>query len=211
MKSFDKFHQKARKRRLRWQPIFVFLFGIAFSMLSRIAIKGKENLPDGSYILAPNHISLLDALIIGIAIRRKVSFMGKSELFETKWGKWMSRLGGFPVQRGIWDKEAFETAERVIAKGNVMVMFLEGGINNDPKTMKPAKPGIGFLAQKTGAPVVPCWLSGNRKLYNPLSWPKISITFGTPLVFEEKSLQKEESTRIAWEIRESILALKERA
>ena len=63
-----------------------------------------------------------------MAIRRRVRFMAKSELFGGRWGGLLNRLGGFPVQRGVWDTEAFETAATVLRRGRVMSIFPEGGV-----------------------------------------------------------------------------------
>lgn len=89
------------------------------SVIARVRISRRENIPDGGYIAAANHRSNLDALFVAMAIRRRIRFMGKSELFGARWGGLMNRLGAFPVQRGVWDEDAFETAATVLRRGRV--------------------------------------------------------------------------------------------
>jgi 1-acyl-sn-glycerol-3-phosphate acyltransferase len=96
-------------------------------LLSRVRITGREHIPDGGFILAPNHPSQLDAFFAAVALGRRVRFMAKSDLFTRRWGRWLARVGAFPVRRGVWDEEAFETAETLLDRGKVLAMFFEGG------------------------------------------------------------------------------------
>ena len=106
--------------------------------------------------------------------------MGMAELWGRRWGGLLSRLGAFPVRRGTWDRDAFDTAASVLERGRVLVMFPEGGVS-PPSGYKPARPGIGYVAHRAGVPVVPVHLDGPRKLYRPWTWPKITVTVGVPI------------------------------
>lgn len=178
---FARFHRRSRKRNPRLQALLAVVLVPLLGVLARVKVTGREHLPDGAYIAAANHQSQLDPLFVALVLRRRVHFMGKSELFAGVRGALFNRLGGFPVRRGSWDVDAFETAEAVLARGKVMAIFPEGGISavgyRDPK------PGAGYLAQRTGAPVVPIHLQGTRRLYKPWTWPKVRVTIGEPLVF----------------------------
>lgn len=192
----------------------MLLVSVLLGILSRIKVTGRHRLPDGPFILAPNHPSVADPLFVAVVLRRKASFMAKSEFFEGNLGRWFSRVGGFPVQRGSWDTEAFETAETVLRdRQRVMIMFLEGGVTGDAMLpdgpgMRDAKSGIGYLAQRTGLPVVPCWLEGSRKLYKPWTWPKVHVVFGEAIVFPEQDTSRESNEATADIIRDYVLALR---
>jgi 1-acyl-sn-glycerol-3-phosphate acyltransferase len=196
---FKRFHRRSRKRNPRLQALFAVLLVPLLGVLARIRVSGREYLPAGAYIASANHPSQLDPFFVALALRRRVHFMGKSDLFAGAPGWLYSRLGAFPVRRGIWDTEAFDTAETVLARGKVMAVFPEGGLSDpaDPVNgYRDARPGAGYLAQRTGAPVVPIHLHGTRKLYKPWTWPKVRITIGEPTAFERNDTPSRESNQV---------------
>lgn len=147
---------------------------------------GSENVPNGPVILAPNHASFMDHFFTGAFIRRRVQFMGKSQLFKGI-GAWIFSHGGvFPVRRGHHDEEAFITAFRILARGGAVVMYCEGGRSRTGKLADEARPGIGRLALESGAPVVPVAVLGSYQVRNwkRLQFPRVTIQFGQPFRFE---------------------------
>jgi len=132
--------------------------------------------------------------------------MGKSELFNGRWGWLMNLLGAFPVRRGIWDHDAFETAAEVIRRGRVMAMFPEGGVHTQ---RVPARGGIGHIAHVAGATVVPVHLAGTRDIYTPWRrWPKVTMTIGRPiLIDQDPSPTRERSQATAQRILDAIYEL----
>jgi 1-acyl-sn-glycerol-3-phosphate acyltransferase len=147
-----RYHRRTRRRAPWLQTLVVALVLPVLTLVARVRIVGREHIPDGGYIAASNHPSTLDALFVAIALRRRIRFMGKSELFGGRWGGLLNRLGAFPVQRGVWDADAFETAATVLRRGRVMSIFPEGGIHTD---RAPAKSGVGHIAHLAGARVLP--------------------------------------------------------
>ena len=148
---------------------------------------GTENVPNGPVILAPNHASFMDHFFTGAFIRRRVQFMGKSQLFKGV-GQWIFSHGGvFPVRRGAHDEEAFITAFKVLDRGGAVVMYCEGGRSRTGKVAEQARPGIGRLALESGAPVVPIAILGSYQVRNwkRLQFPKVTIQFGKPFRFEQ--------------------------
>ena len=185
---FDRFHERARRR----GPSFVYdlvrlLSSLYAWTLLRARSAGSERVPDtGAAILAPNHFSYMDHFLVGIFIRRKVSFMGKSQLFKAP-VQWVYTLGGvFPVRRGARDEEAFITAETILARGGVVVMYPEGGRSRTGRLAERARHGIGRLALESGAPVVPIAILGSAKIRNwkRLRFPRIRVQYGEPLRFQ---------------------------
>ena len=111
------------------------------------ARNGAERVPaHGPLILAPNHFSFMDHFFVGAFIRRRVSFMAKSQLFKPPM-QWIYTHGGvFPVRRGFDDEEAFMTANAILARGGTIVMYVEGtrsrtGQLADPPTAGHRPPG----------------------------------------------------------------------
>jgi 1-acyl-sn-glycerol-3-phosphate acyltransferase len=185
---FDHFHALVRSREPEARVyevtrVLTVLWGLtAF----RARGYGSQNVPNGPVILAPNHASFMDHFFTGMFIRRRVQFMGKSQLFKGV-GAWIFSHGGvFPVRRGHQDEEAFKTAFGVLERGGAVVMYCEGGRSRTGKLADQARPGIGRLALESGAPVVPVAILGSYQVRNwkRLRFPKVTIQLGTPLRFE---------------------------
>jgi 1-acyl-sn-glycerol-3-phosphate acyltransferase len=147
---------------------------------------GTENVPNGPVILAPNHASFMDHFFTGAFVRRRVQFMGKSQLFKGI-GAWIFSHGGvFPVRRGYQDGETFITAFRILDRGGAVVMYCEGGRSRTGAIGEQARPGIGRLALEAGVPVVPVAILGSYQVRNwkRLQFPRVTILFGPPFRFE---------------------------
>jgi 1-acyl-sn-glycerol-3-phosphate acyltransferase len=146
----------------------------------------SQNVPNGPVILAPNHASFMDHFFTGMFIRRRVQFMGKSQLFKGV-GAWIFSHGGvFPVRRGYHDEDSFVTAAKILDRGGSIVMYCEGGRSRSGKLADVARPGIGRIALESGAPVVPVAILGSYQVRNwkRLQFPKVTIAFGQPFKFE---------------------------
>jgi len=156
-------------------------------MLDAITEIDSQNVPaEGPAIVAPNHFSFFDHFFIAVYLRRRVQFMAKSQLFKPPAQFIFSHGGVFPVMRGRRDEEAFKTAHAVLARGNVVVMYTEGGRSRDPSRLGEPKPGIGRLALESGAPIVPSAIAGSAKVRNwkKLQFPKVTVQYGEPIRFE---------------------------
>ncbi|MDP1849183.1 MAG: lysophospholipid acyltransferase family protein, partial [Solirubrobacteraceae bacterium] len=195
------------RRRAPWlQTLALVVLLPLLSLISRVRVSGREHIPDGGYIAAANHPSNLDALFVALALRRRIRFMAKSELFGGRWGALLNRLGAFPVRRGVWDTEAFETAATVLQRGRVIAIFPEGGVHAD---RVPAKSGVGHIAHLAGATVLPVYLDGTRALYKPWRWPKVRVVIGAPLqVDADRAPSRERSQATAQRVLDTIHALR---
>ena len=123
----------------------------------RLQINGRENEPDqGGYILASNHCSAIDPMIVCQGVRKTyIHFMAKAELFDIPVLKHVIRwLKAFPVSRGSGDMSAIETAKQVIRDKEVLGLFPEGTRSKDGQLLR-FKSGLALIAQQTGAPVLP--------------------------------------------------------
>ncbi|HEX7299682.1 MAG TPA: lysophospholipid acyltransferase family protein [Solirubrobacteraceae bacterium] len=185
---FDRFHERARTRK----PDLVYeIVRIATSLLSwlvfRLRTIGADNVPpSGPVILAPNHFSFMDHFFLGSAIRRKVRFMAKSQLFKPPMQFVYDHGGVFPVRRGHRDEEAFITAGRILADGGCVAMYCEGGRSRTGRIGERARPGIGRLALESGATIVPVAVHGSSKVRNwrRLQFPKVTVRYGEPFRYE---------------------------
>ena len=155
-------------------------------------IYGREHIPaQGGFIIASNHVSNLDPVVLGISAVRRINFMAKIELFQKQpLGFILKELGAFPVKRGEADLWALKEAIKRLKKGMPVLIFLEGTrrIGDAPPQ---AQPGIGFLAVKSGVPVIPVFISGTQKVMPPgsRSWTRnpVSVRYGPPVVFDPKA------------------------
>ena len=202
---FDRFHESARRRGPNWVYEIVRVCSSLYAWtLLRARASGAEHVPEtGAAILAPNHFSYMDHFLVGIFIRRKLRFMAKSQLFSPL-VQWVYQQGGvFPVRRGARDEEAFVTAETILARGGVVVMYPEGGRSRTGAMAESAKHGIGRLALQSGAPVVPIAIFGSSRIRNwkRLRFPRVRVAFGAPVRFaQEPDATRERHQEVADEI-----------
>jgi 1-acyl-sn-glycerol-3-phosphate acyltransferase len=209
--AFDRYHAIVRDHEPEAKVYeIVRIATVVWALLAyRARGFGAERVPNGPVILAPNHASFMDHFFTGAFIRRRVQFMGKSQLFKGI-GAWVFSHGGvFPVRRGQQDEEAFITAFRILARGGAVVMYCEGGRSRTGQLAAEARPGIGRLALESGVPVVPVAILGSYQVRNwkRLQFPKVTVQFGKPFRFEvvgsaTREQQQEAATYILERIRE---------
>ena len=139
---------------------------------------GKNNIPkNGNVILAGNHTSVLDALIMVSTPKRIVHMMAKKELFESKFTNFFFRsMGCIPVDRKIHDSSAKSEAVEVLKNNEVLGIFPEGTVNKTNDIILPFKYGAVSFAKKTGAYIVPFAITGKYKIFRR----SIKITYGKP-------------------------------
>ncbi|HEU4920570.1 MAG TPA: lysophospholipid acyltransferase family protein [Candidatus Limnocylindrales bacterium] len=141
--------------------------------VTRVRIEGAiAEIPRaGPVILASNHVSNADPVIVGAwltpALGRRIHWLGKREMFDWPIVGWMARNGGVvPVDRAAADAEAFRMARRVLDDGHVLMVFPEGTRSADGTLQKP-KDGLAMLALRTGATIVPIGVSDSDRV-----WPR---------------------------------------
>jgi 1-acyl-sn-glycerol-3-phosphate acyltransferase len=150
------------------------LGGRVFSKaVTRLDIDGAiDEIPrEGPLILAANHASNLDAVVLGSwlipRLGRRIHWLGKKELFDWPVIGWAAANGGVhPVDRDAADVEAFRLARRILDEGHVLFVFPEGTRSPDG-ALQEARDGVAVLAMRTGAPIVPLGISGSNRV-----WPR---------------------------------------
>jgi len=155
-----------------------------FRLYFRMHVSGAEHIPaEGAAIIAPNHKSFWDSFFIGVCTRRHLRFMAKTELIQARYGGLLVRLGAFPVRRGQADADALETARTILSQGGLLALFPEGTRVRDPDELGNPRRGAGRLALETGAPLVPCAITGTEKLFRAgLPVPRrVQVAFSEPI------------------------------
>lgn len=167
--------------------------------LARLALRpsvhGAQFVPSsGPVILASNHRSFVDSVVIPLVLPRRVTFLAKAEYFEgTGLSGWLSRrfflaMGHVPVQRGqgraAWG--AVRVAQAVLARGGALAIYPEGTRSLDGRLYR-GRLGVARLTLLTGAPVVPVALAGTERVQPvgsriPRPHP-VTVKFGAPLEF----------------------------
>jgi 1-acyl-sn-glycerol-3-phosphate acyltransferase len=159
-----------------------------------------RNIPrHGAFILASNHISNLDPVVLGICSVRRLNFMAKIELFKGLLGFFLTNLGAFPVKRGESDFGAMREALKRLKNGRVVLIFVEGTRRIGNETSK-AQAGVGFLAMKSGVPIVPVYVQGTDGVMAPgtkfFKRGPVSAIFGEPFFVKDAPTYEEASQRI---------------
>lgn len=169
---------------------FKTLCWIIFRLFFGLEVKGAENVPDeGGVIVAANHSSYFDPPVIGVALRRQATYMAREGLFKIPLVKTFVAAFSFPVKRGRPRPSTIKEALRRLKKGELIVMFPEGGRSKDGN-LSDAKRGIGLIATMSKAPVVPALIRGTEKAFpvgaRLIRPAKIKVIFGKPLIIGEE-------------------------
>jgi 1-acyl-sn-glycerol-3-phosphate acyltransferase len=193
------------------------LFTVFFKVFGSWEVRGHENVPkQGAALIAPNHLSALDPCLIGCALKRPGWFMAKAELFRI-WGlRWLIRgMHAYPVKRGSADRAALKRTFDYLKNGELVCVFPEGTRSSDGR-LGPVEAGIGLLALKSGAPVVPVGIRGTDRMLpregKSLRRAKIRVQFGQPLHFppaEGARLDREACQEVADQVRAGLMAVLE--
>ncbi|MGN0553253.1 MAG: lysophospholipid acyltransferase family protein [Oscillospiraceae bacterium] len=151
-------------------------------------IEGIENIPqDKPVVLASNHRSYADPVILTMPMKLPVSYMAKEELFRNKLFGWFIRkLGAFPVVRGSGDMKVIDDSIKILESGRNLVIFPEGTRSKDGKVGK-GKTGVAMIAAKSGADVVPCGIVFEGEKLHFRS--KLTLKFGKPIKAEEIAVE----------------------
>jgi len=166
-----------------------FFFLPFFRTYFRLSTLGREHVPKtGATIYACNHRSFLDPFVISALGRRPLYFVAKRELFEkNRLQTWLlNGLGAFPIDRGHGDNDSMETALRILARGDGVMIFVEG-TRVRPGPLGHPRSGVGRLALQSGAPVVPVAVIGTENVRR--GWKiyprKVTVRAGAPLNFPQ--------------------------
>jgi 1-acyl-sn-glycerol-3-phosphate acyltransferase len=174
-----------------------FILRPLFLLVFRPHVTGKQNVPaTGAFIIASNHLSFIDSMVIPLMSPRRVGYLAKAEYFTTPGlSGWLTRtlftaLGALPVERQDHRaaQDALDTAMTVLKSGGGFGIYPEGTRSRDGRLAR-GKTGVAWLALTADCPVVPVAVAGTDRIM-PIGarWPRphrFSVTFGEPLTFPE--------------------------
>ena len=169
---------------------------------------GSENVPrNGAVIVAANHVSYFDPVVLGCGMHRPLTYLAKKELFDIPLlGQTIRWLGAYPTDRNAGGVAAVRAAIRVLRDGRCVGIFPEGTRNLSGDAAQ--KGGAALLASLTGATVVPAAIVGTRdvKRFRP-----IRVVYGKPLHVPARDRKAESDDVEKWtaEIMHQIRLLEE--
>lgn len=189
------------------------IFGPAITLAFRLKTSGRENLPrTGPAILASNHASFLDPILIGLRARRPVRFLVSQEFYRDPRLRALLRwLGTIPVGGDASMIRSFRHIAEIARGGGLLGIFPEGGITRDG-AMKPFRAGAAVIAMHLGVPVIPIHIHGTfEALPRHAKWPRfvpVTLRFGEPIpVTARRNPSAEEIGALTEGIRSAVAEL----
>jgi 1-acyl-sn-glycerol-3-phosphate acyltransferase len=172
----------------RNEAIVAFLRGIlkvVSRILFRLSLADVTPIPPGPIILAPNHRSFLDPLVVGSVVSRRPFFLMHARYYHNPLVHWFCRATRcIPVAGEGDNRQALRDGQRVLESGRLLCIFPEGTISPDGE-LGEAQPGVAWLARKTNAPVIPVWIGGTREALKKgtarLRFSRVTMRIGEPL------------------------------
>jgi 1-acyl-sn-glycerol-3-phosphate acyltransferase len=157
----------------------------AFSLLTRMEILGEQNLPQkGPLLVVGNHFSFIDPVAFVRMAPWPIEFVGGAVTPHAPvWSRIIPFLWGYhKLYRGTGSRDALRAGEKILEKGGFLGIFPEGG--NWATVLRPARPGVAFLATRSGAKILPIGLYGFTGVFPSLgrfNRAKVTINIGKPI------------------------------
>jgi 1-acyl-sn-glycerol-3-phosphate acyltransferase len=175
-----------------------------------LRLEGTEHIPQvGAVVIAPNHQTYADPVLVTIPVRRPIYYMAWSQLFDVPGLNWMiRRLRAFPVQLESRDPRAAREAVRLLQAGEAVMIFPEGARSLDGRVGR-FKPGAFRLAVSLGAPVLPVTIAGGHAAWppgRPLPRPgNMTITYH-PLVYPDAGRDARDAAQDLADLTRAVIA-----
>lgn len=179
-------------------------------LLWKIRVFGRRHEPaHGGALYISNHQSFLDPVLMALALRRPMNYMGRQSLFRYPLLRsLMESLNAFPIRRGTADVAALKEAMRRLRAGAQLVVFAEGTRTRDGR-IGPFLPGVALLAQRAARATVPVVIDGafeawprTRAIFRP---GRIVVQYGRPI--SQARARRIDSQAFVNEIRRRIIAM----
>lgn len=180
---------------------------VAFLIWFDIRFEGRENIPSDNnrYIVASNHVSYIDPVMLALAIRPMICFVAKGELYQGRWGWFFRWLGTIPVERGTGDFSIAERCAERLEEGYPLGIFPEGTRRKDGVPGR-AKSGLALIARQTESDVLPCAVTYSGKSFRS----RVVVRYGKLIPYAELGIEDDaprslkQATKLIWG---SVLAL----
>jgi len=175
-------------------------FRAVYAVYFRWKVFTPEHVPKtGPVILASNHSSFLDPMLVGAGLHREINYLARENLFRFPVLGWiLHRWQAVPVNReGGGAKGLKAILDRLLA-GGAIILFPEGTRSADGN-LQPARSGVGLTVIKSTAPVVPVRVFGTFQAYSRhMRFPhpcRVSVKYGEPMLFEKLRLEARSCTK----------------
>jgi len=182
-------------------------FGALVRAMYRLEVVGADRLPAaGPMVIAPNHDSVLDGIVLGAAISRELRFLVKAELWQSRLLGWvLDGLGAVGIKRGCGDHLALARMRRALEAGQTVAIFPQGSVRGDRVWHR----GAARLALVTGTPLVPVRLVGTAQALsrNRIGFPRLRIIFGEPIKVALAQEDPVAATKLTERLRASVESL----
>jgi 1-acyl-sn-glycerol-3-phosphate acyltransferase len=188
------------------RPVLRAVFRLLFRILGKVNVTGQENVPIGKpYVVAMNHISIYDPPLAAAFWPEVLEIIGASDVFHKPGqGQLLKLYGVIPVRRGEYDRALLKRVVSVIKAGHPFLIAPEGGRSHIP-AMRRALPGIAYIVEETGVPVVPVGLVGTTEDFwqrakrgeKPPLEIRIGVSLPLPPIVEKGAARREARQRNA--------------
>lgn len=168
------------------------------SLFYRVRVLPSPQLPEGGFLLLPNHVTWVDSLLLQLAIPRRIRFLADESHYHNRWlAPWLVLFGAIPVSP-TRAKTGIRAAVSALQNGEVVCLFAEGTLTRTGGLIRLQR-GFALIAQEAGVPCVPVWMDGTwgsvfsfsegRYFFKrPRAFPyPVRVAFGEPLSPETAS------------------------
>ena len=182
-------------------------FGSIVRAMYRLEVVGADRLPvTGPVVIAPNHDSVLDGIILGAAISRELRFLAKAELWRSRLLAWMlDGLGAIRIKRGHGDQLALARMRQALEAGQTVAIFPQGAVRSERVWHR----GAARMALVTGAPLVPVLLIGTAQALSRgrIGFPRLRVIIGEPITVARAQEEPVAATKLTERLRTAVESL----
>ncbi|MBC7840117.1 MAG: 1-acyl-sn-glycerol-3-phosphate acyltransferase [Nitrospiraceae bacterium] len=182
-------------------------FGGLVRAMYRLEVVGTDHLPvTGPVVIAPNHDSLLDGIVLGAAISRELRFLAKAELWRSRLlARVLDGLGAIGITRNCGDQLALARMRQALETGQAVAIFPQGAIYGDRVWHR----GAARMALVTGAPLVPVRLIGTAQALSRgrIGLPRLRIIIGEPIEVSRAPEEPDAATKLTERLRVAVESL----
>ena len=166
-----------KKNRNTFYTVVRNVIKVLCMVLFPMKVVGADKVPsEGPVLLCCNHVSFMDAVYLACALKRRVTYLAKKELFENKFMNWALRnLGMVPVDRGASDIQAMRTCMDVLKEGRMLGIFPQGHRYKEDDHRE-LQNGAAMMALRARPVVIPVHVSAAAKLFR-----KVTVRVGDPI------------------------------
>jgi 1-acyl-sn-glycerol-3-phosphate acyltransferase len=180
------FAEHATQRSALYRAI-QFVLRVLLFVLTDFEVIGREHIPSsGPFLIAPNHVSMVDLAVAMVAIPYRVAVFAADKHRQRLAGRILEQFDVIWVRRGTPDRAALRQALRILESGGILGVAPEGTRSPSKRLMR-GKPGAAFLALRADVPILPLGLVGTSSVlraWRRLRRPRLRVIIGEPYILE---------------------------